>query len=92
MLAAAAMLRDRSLSAVELLAARMQRIAECNGGEPTFDGVPDAVNAFVRLYPELAERQAVAADERLAREAPARRCCAASRSPSRTSSPSRACP
>ena len=68
MLAAAAMLRDRSLSAVELLAARMQRIAECNGGEPTFDGVPDAVNAFVRLYPELAERQAVAADERLARE------------------------
>ncbi len=67
-LAAAAMLRNRSLSAVELLAARRRRIAECNGGDPTFDGDPDAVNAFVRLYPELAERQARAADERLARE------------------------
>ena len=67
-LAAAAMLRDRSVSAVELLAARWRRIAECNGGEPTFDGEPDAVNAFVRLYPEVAEEQARAADERLARE------------------------
>jgi aspartyl-tRNA(Asn)/glutamyl-tRNA(Gln) amidotransferase subunit A len=67
-LAAAAMLRDRSLSAVELLAACRRRIAECNGGEPTFDGDPDAVNAFVRLYPELADRQARAADERLARD------------------------
>ncbi len=67
-LAAAAALRAGELSAVELLAACERAIAERNGGPPTFDGAPGAVNAWVRLYPELAAEQARAADERRARE------------------------
>jgi aspartyl-tRNA(Asn)/glutamyl-tRNA(Gln) amidotransferase subunit A len=67
-LQAAAELRARKLSAVELLEACQGRIEERNGGEPTFDGAPDAVNAWVRLYPELAVEQARAADARLAAE------------------------
>ena len=65
-LEAAALLRSRSLSAVELLNACQARIAARNGGDPTFDGAPDAINAWVRLYPELALELARAADERLA--------------------------
>jgi aspartyl-tRNA(Asn)/glutamyl-tRNA(Gln) amidotransferase subunit A len=65
-LEAAAALRSRSLSAVELLEACQARIAARNGGEPTFDGAPDAINAWARLYPELALELARAADERLA--------------------------
>jgi aspartyl-tRNA(Asn)/glutamyl-tRNA(Gln) amidotransferase subunit A len=65
---AAALLRARELSAVELLDACLERIAERNGGEPTFDGSPDAINAWIRLYPELAREQAREADERRARE------------------------
>lgn len=68
-LEASASLRDGSLSPAELLAACERRIAERGGGEPTFDGVPDAVNAWVRLYPEVADRHARAAGKRLAREA-----------------------
>ena len=64
-LEAAALLRSRALSAVELLDACQARIAERNGGEPTFDGAPDAINAWVRLYPALAREHALAADERL---------------------------
>lgn len=67
-LQAAALLRARRLSAAELLAACLRRIEERNGGEPTFDGAPDAINAWIRLYPDLAREQARAADERLARE------------------------
>jgi len=67
-LAATELLRARRLSAAELLDACLARIEERNGGEPTFDGAPDAVNAFVRLYPDVAAEQARAADERLARE------------------------
>jgi aspartyl-tRNA(Asn)/glutamyl-tRNA(Gln) amidotransferase subunit A len=63
-LAAGALLRSRDLSAVELLAACQRRVAERNGGPPTFDGGPAAVNAWARLYPELAGEQARAADER----------------------------
>src|SRR4051812_14727537 len=65
---AAALLRARALSAVELLAACQARIAARNGGDPTFDGAPGAVNAWVRLYPELAGELARAADARLAGE------------------------
>jgi aspartyl-tRNA(Asn)/glutamyl-tRNA(Gln) amidotransferase subunit A len=65
-LEAAAALRARSLSAVELLEACQARIAARNGGEPTFDGAPEAINAWARLYPELALELARAADERLA--------------------------
>ena len=77
-LAAAALLRSGALSAAELLAACQRRIAERNGGPPSFDGAPGAVNAWARLYPEVAQDQAHAADERRAREGPARRCCAGS--------------
>jgi aspartyl-tRNA(Asn)/glutamyl-tRNA(Gln) amidotransferase subunit A len=66
LLQAAAELRARRLSAVELLAACEQRIEARNGGPPTFDGAPDAINAWVRLYPELAAEQAQDADRRLA--------------------------
>jgi aspartyl-tRNA(Asn)/glutamyl-tRNA(Gln) amidotransferase subunit A len=65
---AAALLRDRKLSALELAEACLARIREVNGGDPSFDGAPDAVNAWVRLYPELARDRAREADERLARE------------------------
>lgn len=68
---AARLLRRRELSAVELLAACQRRIAERNGGEPTFDGAPDAVNAWARLYPDLASEHALAADRRLAEQGPA---------------------
>jgi aspartyl-tRNA(Asn)/glutamyl-tRNA(Gln) amidotransferase subunit A len=67
-LAAAALLRSRRLSAAELLAACLRRIEARNGGRPTFDGAPDAINAWVRLYPDVAEELARAADERLDRE------------------------
>ncbi len=64
---AAAALRRRRLSAEELTRACLARVEKRNGGEPTFDGAPDAINAWVRLYPELALRRARAADRRLAR-------------------------
>jgi aspartyl-tRNA(Asn)/glutamyl-tRNA(Gln) amidotransferase subunit A len=64
LLEAVAMLRARTLSAVELLDACEARIAKRNGGEPTFDGASEAVNAWVRLYPEVAREQARAADSR----------------------------
>jgi aspartyl-tRNA(Asn)/glutamyl-tRNA(Gln) amidotransferase subunit A len=66
LLEAAALLRSRELSAVELLDACLARIAQRNGGDPTFDGAPDAVNAWVRLYPDLAHELARTADARLA--------------------------
>ncbi len=61
-------LRARQLSAAELTDACLRRIEERNGGSPTFDGAPDAINAWVRLYPDRAREQAAAADERRARE------------------------
>ena len=67
-LAAAALLRRRELSAVELLTACQRRIAQRNGGAPTFDGRPAAVNAWARLYPDVAGAQARAADERRSRD------------------------
>jgi aspartyl-tRNA(Asn)/glutamyl-tRNA(Gln) amidotransferase subunit A len=63
LVAAAALLRSGQLSAVELLDACEARIAERNGGPPSFDGAPDAVNAWVRLYPEIAREQAQGADD-----------------------------
>jgi aspartyl-tRNA(Asn)/glutamyl-tRNA(Gln) amidotransferase subunit A len=65
-LAAAEQLRSRQLSAVELTEACLQRIEECNGGPPSYDGSPEAINAWVRLYPEIAREQARAADDRRA--------------------------
>jgi aspartyl-tRNA(Asn)/glutamyl-tRNA(Gln) amidotransferase subunit A len=71
LLEAAALMRDRRLSAAELTDACLQRIERCNGGPPTHDGSPDAINAWARVYPELAREQARRADERLARESEA---------------------
>jgi aspartyl-tRNA(Asn)/glutamyl-tRNA(Gln) amidotransferase subunit A len=68
LLEVSALLRARELSSVELLSACTAAIDRCNGGDPSFDGTPAAVNAWARLYPELALAQARAADERLARE------------------------
>jgi aspartyl-tRNA(Asn)/glutamyl-tRNA(Gln) amidotransferase subunit A len=67
-LEAAEQLRDGQLSAVELTEACLQRIEERNGGAPSYDGAPEAINAWVRLYPDLAREQARAADERRARD------------------------
>ena len=66
-LEASALLRERRLSARELAAACLRRIEERNGA-PSFDGAPDAINAFIRVYPELAAEAAASADARLARE------------------------
>ena len=66
--AAAALLRARRLSARELTEACLRRIDERNGGPPSFAGDAAAINAWVRLYPELARSAAAAADERLAQE------------------------
>ncbi len=67
-LEAAALLRERRLSAAELTDDCLRRIQERNGGPPTHDGAPDAINAWARVYPQLAREQAHVADERRARE------------------------
>lgn len=58
-------LRSREFTAVELLAACQQRIADVNGGPPSFDGNPHRINAWVRLYPEQALEAARNADRML---------------------------
>lgn len=63
-LEAAELLRSGRMSAVELTEACLRRIDERNGGPPTADGAPDAINAWVRVYPELAREQAQLADQR----------------------------
>src|SRR5690242_5174018 len=67
-LEAAEELRARRLSSAELTHACLRRIDQRNGGPPTLDGAPDAVNAWVRLYPDIAREHANRADERRARE------------------------
>src|ERR1700759_2550797 len=66
LLEASRLLRGGALSAAELTEACLARIQQRNGGVPTFAGAPNAVNAWVRVYPELARACARAADERLA--------------------------
>ena len=61
------LLHRRELSSVELTRACLRRIEARNGGPPSFDGGPEAVNAWVRLYPAAALRAAARADRRLAR-------------------------
>ncbi|HUO73191.1 MAG TPA: amidase [Solirubrobacteraceae bacterium] len=65
---AAALLRARRLSSAELTDACLRRIAERNGGEPSFDGAAGAINAWVRLYQTVARDAAHAADRRRARD------------------------
>ncbi|MCW3047736.1 MAG: amidase [Solirubrobacterales bacterium] len=64
-LESAALLQAGLLSSAELTAACQARIAARNGAM-SFDGSPDAINAWVRLYPEVARQLADAADARLA--------------------------
>lgn len=66
LLEAAAMLQAGQVSSVELTASCLARVAAANGGAPSFDGAPDAVNAWARLYPDLAMASAQAADRRFA--------------------------
>ncbi|HEX3618130.1 MAG TPA: amidase, partial [Solirubrobacteraceae bacterium] len=67
-LESAALLRSRQISSLELVRALYEQIDAVNGGPPSGYGSRDAINAWVRLYPELAEEQARAADRRLAGE------------------------
>jgi aspartyl-tRNA(Asn)/glutamyl-tRNA(Gln) amidotransferase subunit A len=69
-LEAAAKLRAGELSATELTEACLGRISERNGGEPSFDGAPGAVNAWARLYTDEALAQAREADARSGENAP----------------------
>jgi len=63
-LEAADLLRSRRMSAAELTDACLRRIETRNGGPPTSDGAPDAINAWARLYPEIAREHAALADVR----------------------------
>jgi aspartyl-tRNA(Asn)/glutamyl-tRNA(Gln) amidotransferase subunit A len=67
-LEAADRLRRRELSSVELTESCLSRIDERNGGPPSDEGAPDVINAFARVYPELALEQARAADARRQQE------------------------
>lgn len=69
---AAALLQARMLSSAELVAACQGRIVERNG-PISMDGAPDAINAWIRLHPDLAEAGAKAADLRLSARAVRRR-------------------
>jgi aspartyl-tRNA(Asn)/glutamyl-tRNA(Gln) amidotransferase subunit A len=64
-LESAALLQAGLLSSAELTAACQARVAARNGAI-SFDGSPDAINAWVRLYPDVAGQLAGAADARLA--------------------------
>jgi aspartyl-tRNA(Asn)/glutamyl-tRNA(Gln) amidotransferase subunit A len=70
-LEAGAALATGALSSSELTAACLAQIRERDGA-PSFDGDPESVNAWVRVYEDDAREAAARADERRARgEAPA---------------------
>jgi aspartyl-tRNA(Asn)/glutamyl-tRNA(Gln) amidotransferase subunit A len=64
-LEAASLLQAGLISSAEITAACQARIAKRNG-PVTFDGSPTTINAWIRLYPDLASAQASAADKALA--------------------------
>lgn len=64
--AVAASLRDGSLTATALAEAMLARIEERNGGPVSFDGGPDAINAWSHVDPDATLAQAASADRRLA--------------------------
>lgn len=66
LLEAAAMLHAGQVSSVELTASCLARVEAANGGAPSFDGGPHAVNAWARLYPDTAMAAARDADQRFA--------------------------
>lgn len=61
-------LRSGQLKAVELLDAALKRITACNGGNPSFEGEPQAINAWARIYADRAQMQAEQADRHLQNE------------------------
>jgi aspartyl-tRNA(Asn)/glutamyl-tRNA(Gln) amidotransferase subunit A len=65
-LEAASLLQAGLLSSGELTHACQERIAQRNG-PVTFEGSASEINAWIRLYPEMAQSLAAAADARLAR-------------------------
>jgi hypothetical protein len=65
-LEAASLLQAGFLSSAELTQACQERIAQRNGAV-TFEGSASEINAWIRLYPEMAQSLAAAADARLAR-------------------------
>jgi aspartyl-tRNA(Asn)/glutamyl-tRNA(Gln) amidotransferase subunit A len=65
-LEAASLLQAGLLSSGELTQACQERIAQRNGAV-TFEGSASEINAWIRLYPEMAQSLAAAADARLAR-------------------------
>jgi aspartyl-tRNA(Asn)/glutamyl-tRNA(Gln) amidotransferase subunit A len=67
-LEAAALLRAGRLSASELTDACLRAIERHNGGPPSDDGAPDAVNAWARIYADHAREHARLAERRLQRE------------------------
>ena len=64
--ALAAMLHSGELTATALADAMLTRIDDRNGGAPSFDGAPEAINAWVHVAPDTTLRHAADAD-RLAR-------------------------
>ena len=60
-----ALLRERTASAREVADAHLARIESIDGPH-SFEGSPDAINAWIRVYPERALADAARADERLA--------------------------
>ena len=67
-LEAAEQLSSGQLSSRELTGACLRRIEARNGGAPTLDGAPDRINAWARVYPDIAREHAEAADARRARK------------------------
>ncbi len=65
---AQALLARGALTSLELTEACLAAITRHNGGAPTFDGSPQAINAWVRVYEGRAREAARAADARRARE------------------------
>jgi aspartyl-tRNA(Asn)/glutamyl-tRNA(Gln) amidotransferase subunit A len=68
LLDARALLAQGGLTALELTEACLAAITRRNGGAPSFDGSPQAINAWVRVYEGRAREAARAADARRARE------------------------
>lgn len=62
----AAALRNGTASAVGIAQAVIERVESRNGGAPSFDGAPEAINAWVSLAPDVTLAQAAEADRRLA--------------------------
>jgi aspartyl-tRNA(Asn)/glutamyl-tRNA(Gln) amidotransferase subunit A len=68
LLDARGLLAERRLSSMELTEACLAAIDRRNGGPPSFEGSPQAINAWVRIYADRAREGAHAADARRERQ------------------------